>query len=148
MITNTYLLPTWYLPSTIALFYYLILAHCALLSCRIYPISFYLSRVRVRSLRHRRPQPLEFGAGAVVSSDVEEQETTNSKSKSHDCGLKVNEISTIIITEEKCEKNYQKVDEATTKILVLDSTSSSAPPPEWSEQTENVQLKGKKKIRI
>ena len=100
----------------------------------------------MRSLRHRRPQPLEFGA--VVSSDVEEQETTNSKSKSHDCGLKVNEISTIIITEEKCEKNYQKVEEETTKILVLDSTSSSAPPPEWSEQTENVQLKGKKKIRI
>ena len=100
----------------------------------------------MRSLRHRRPQPLEFGA--VVSSDVEEQETTNSKSssKSHDCaGLKVNEISTIIITEEKCEKNYQKVEEETTKILVLDSTSSSAPPPEWSEQTENVQLKGKKK---
>ena len=81
----------------------------------------------MRSLRHRRPQPLEFGA-AVVSSDVEEQESDSSKS--HGAGLKVNEIST-----QKCEKNYQKVEE--TKI-VLDSTSA----PEWSEQAENVQLKG------
>ena len=83
----------------------------------------------MRSLRHRRAQPLEFGA-AVVSSDVEEQESDSSKSHGAD-GLKVNEIS----TTQKCEKNHQKVEE--TKI-VLDSTSAT----EWSEQAENVQLKG------
>ena len=89
----------------------------------------------MRSLRHRRAQPLEFGA-AVVSSDEEEQESDSSKS--HGAGLKVNEIST-----QKCEKNYQKVkEESTKKLVVLGSTSSSAPAV-WSEKAENVQLKGK-----
>merc|ERR1712079_536053 len=88
----------------------------------------------------------------VVDSDVEEQETTNNSSsttascsgKSHDyCGIKVNEnSSTNITTDEKCEKNYQKVkEESTKKLVVLGSTSSSAPAV-WSEKAENVQLKG------
>ena len=106
----------------------------------------------MRSLRHRRPpQPLEFGA--VVDSDVEEQETTNNSSsttascsgKSHDyCGLKVNEnSSTNITTDEKCEKNYQKVKEESTKKLVVFGSTSSSVPAVWSEKAENVQLKGK-----